>query len=107
MWKSKAEIRTEKWVNGFMKKAKQRLENVACDWYKGVSEEKKIGEYAKSRKKTKSKRLWKKYRKYVKKREIKKKDFMEKVERIQKTPSKTVLKKTKRWVENYWNGCRN
>ena len=53
MWKNKAEIRTEKWVNGFMKKAKQRLENVACDWYKGVSEEKKIGEYAKTRKKNK------------------------------------------------------
>ena len=37
-----------------------------------------------------------KIEKICQKRQRKKKDFMEKVERIQKTPSKAVLKKTKR-----------
>ena len=73
-----------------MKKAKQRLQNVACDWYKGVSEEKKIGEYAKTRKKNKKLKIMEKIQKICQKKTNKKRKISWKKLREYKKPHRKL-----------------
>ena len=86
-----------------MKKAKQRLQNVACDWYEGVSEEKKIGEYAKTRKKQKIKDYGKN-RENMSKKTKKKERFHGKSWENTKNPIKSCVEENKKmsWKVLKW-----